>query len=343
MLGTLSDFLEHSTALMRNLPVQRSMKSVSSPNTEVRIIASGLEFPEGPVALPDGSVLVTEIAVGTLVRVSPDVSIARVTHIGGGPNGAAIGPDGAVYVCNNGGSFSFRRQNDLLVFGLVAPPTYTGGSIDRVDLTTGVVTTLYRTCGDRPLRGPNDLVFDETGGFWFTDHGIRTERSSDRSGVFYAQTDGSSITEKIFPLDSPNGIALSPDGSRLYVAETQVARIWYWDLDGPGMIAANADSEFHPGKLLYGAPGYALFDSMKVDGDGWVCQATLIDGGVTQISPDGQTVETLPLSDPMITNLCFGGPSHRTAFITCSGTGHLIAVDWPRAGGRLAFPGTVRS
>jgi gluconolactonase len=317
------------------------MSSVSSPTTEVRIIAAGLEFPEGPVALADGSVLVTEIAAGTLARVSPDGTIARIAHLGGGPNGAAIGPDGAVYVCNNGGSFSFHRQDGLLVFGLEAPPAYSGGRIDRVDLSTREVTTLYRACGDRPLRGPNDLVFDETGGFWFTDHGIRTERTSDRTGVFYARHDGSSITEKIFPLDSPNGIALSPDGSRLYVAETQVGRIWYWDLEGPGRIAASADGAFHPGKLLYGAPAYALFDSMKVDGEGWVCQATLIEGGITPIAPDGQTVETLPLSDPMITNFCFGGPANRTAFITCSGTEHLIAVDWPRAGGRLAFLGTV--
>lgn len=63
----------------------------------------------------------------------------------------------------------------------------------------------------------------------------------------------------------------------------------------------------------------------------------LIEGGVTQISPDGQTVEMLPLSDPIITNLCFGGPDHRTAFITCSGMGYLIAVYWPRPSGRLAF------
>jgi hypothetical protein len=133
---------------------------------------------------------------------------------------------------------------------------------------------------------------------------------------------------------SPMGLA----STRLYVAESQVARIWYWDLDGPGKIAANADGEFHSGKLLYGAPGYTLFDSMAVDGDGWVCQGTLIEGGVIQISPDGRMVDKLPLSDPMITNLCFGGPDHRTALITCSGTGHLIAVDWPRPGGRLAFP-----
>ncbi len=315
-----------------------SSRPVTSPSADVRIVASGLSFPEGPIALPDGSILVTEIASGTLARVSSDGNVERIAHIGGGPNGAAIGPDGAAYVCNNGGSFSFEHHNGLLVFGLVAPPGYSGGSIDRVDLKTGEVTTLYRACGEHPLRGPNDIVFDETGGFWFTDHGIRTERTSDRTGVFYAQPDGSRIEEKIFPLDSPNGIALSPDGSRLYVAETQVGRIWYFDLDGPGRIAGDSDGEFHPGRLLYGAPGYTLFDSMAVDGEGWICQGTLIDGSVLQISPEGDRIETLKLSDPMITNICFGGTDLRTAYITCSGTGHLVAVDWSRPGLRLAFP-----
>lgn len=313
------------------------MPEVHSNDTDLRVIASGLEFPEGPIALQDGSLLVTEIAAGKLTRITPDGKVTRIADLGGGPNGAAIGPDGAAYVCNNGGSFSFERHNDLLVFGLVAPPGYSGGSIDRVDLSSGEVTKLYTQCGDRPLRGPNDIVFDRSGGFWFTDHGIRTERTGDRTGVFYALPDGSRIEEKIFPLDAPNGIALSPDQSRLYVAETQVGRIWYWDLEGPGKIAKNADGEFHPGKLLFGAPGYVLFDSMAVDGDGWVCQATLMEGGIMQISPDGKTIETLSFSDPMITNICFGGDDHRTAFITCSGTGHLVAVDWPRRGGYLSF------
>jgi gluconolactonase len=305
----------------------------------VHVLASGLEFPEGPIWMPDRSVLVTEIAAGVLTRVAPDGDVQRIAELGGGSNGAAIGPDGAAYVCNNGGSFSFHRQRELLVFGLVAPPTYSAGSIDRVDLATGEVTKLYEACGEHPLRGPNDIVFDETGGFWFTDHGIRTERSSDRTAVCYARPDGSHIEEKIFPLDSPNGIALSPDGSRLYVAETQVGRIWAFALDGPGSIAADADGPYHPGRLLCGAPGYRLFDSMAVDGEGWVCQATLIDGGILQVSPDGRRVESIALSDPMITNLCFGGPDLRTAYVTCSGTGHLVAIDWPRPGHRLAFTG----
>lgn len=309
---------------------------ITSPDVEVRPVASGLQFPEGPVWLDDGSLLVTEIAAATLQRISPDGSVAKVADLGGGPNGAAIGPDGAAYVCNNGGSFGFRRDGELLVFDVVAPPSYAGGSIQRVDLDTGEVNTLYTACGEHPLRGPNDIVFDTTGSFWFTDHGIRTERESDRTAVYYAASDGSRIEEKIFPLDSPNGIALSPDSSTLYVTETQVGRIWSFDLDGPGQLASSTGG-YHPGTLLYGAGGYRLFDSMAVDGDGWVCQATLVDGGIVSISPDGDHVETIALSDPLVTNLCFGGDEHGTAFVTCSATGHVVAIDWARPGLPLAY------
>ena len=62
--------------------------------SELREIASGLQFPEGPIAMPDGSLLLVEIKRGTLSRVSPDGKITVVAQTGGGPNGAAIGPDG---------------------------------------------------------------------------------------------------------------------------------------------------------------------------------------------------------------------------------------------------------
>ena len=70
---------------------------------EIREIATGLQFPEGPIALPDGDVLLVEIARGTLSRVRPNGRVEVVTKTGGGPNGAAMGPDGACYICNNGG------------------------------------------------------------------------------------------------------------------------------------------------------------------------------------------------------------------------------------------------
>src|SRR5829696_6974627 len=76
----------------------------NSMRLEGKVVASGLRFPEGPVPLSDGSVLVVEIERGTLTRVLPRGTTEVVAFLGGGPNGAAIGPDGACYVCNNGGS-----------------------------------------------------------------------------------------------------------------------------------------------------------------------------------------------------------------------------------------------
>src|SRR6476659_7983849 len=146
--------------------------------TELTLLADGLQFPEGPVAMPDGSVLVVEIFGPTLSRIAPDGTRTVVAEVPGGPNGAAIGPDGAVYLCNNGGCFTPVPVGDLLLPGPHDPDRYLGGSIQRVDLATGEVTTLYTECDGLPLRAPNDLVFDAHGGMWFTDHGLRLERSS---------------------------------------------------------------------------------------------------------------------------------------------------------------------
>src|SRR5215211_292274 len=135
-------------------------------------MASGLQFPEGPVAMSDGSVVVVEIRRGTVTRVGPDGSVDVVARTGGGPNGAAVGPDGKLYVANNGGSFDWVEAQGLTI---PRQPSgrHEGGRIERVDLDSGDVEVLYTECDGRPLRGPNDLVFDREGGFYVTDHGIR--------------------------------------------------------------------------------------------------------------------------------------------------------------------------
>ena len=183
-------------------------------------VASGLRFPEGPVALPDGSVVLVEMMGRCITRVMPDGTKQTVAKIAGGPNGMALGPDGALYLCNNGGSFSEQTINGLTYPGPFNPSLYIGGRIQRVDLNTGAVTDLYTHCDGHQLRGPNDIVFDRNGGMWFTDHGIRHERVFDLTGIYYAKTDGSMIREVIFPCQAPNGIGLSPDGETLYWAET---------------------------------------------------------------------------------------------------------------------------
>lgn len=316
-------------------------EAAEAAEVEMEVMATGLQFPEGPIALSDGSVLLVEIARGTLTRVDTDATVEVVAELGGGPNGAALGPDGAVYVCNNGG-MQFHTVRGKTYPG-AQPDDYAGGRIERVDLETGEVDVLYTHAGDVELRGPNDLVFDRTGGFWFTDHGKFRERDQDRTGVFYAKADGSSITEMIFPLEGPNGIGLSPNEDEVYVAETPTGRVWAYELSAPGELLGERRDKPDGGRLLSGRNGYFYFDSLAIDGDGNVCVATIIDGGITVLSPSGEAPRFVPMPDRITTNICFGGPDMRTAYVTLSSTGQLVKTQWDRPGLQLNYQQSVPS
>ncbi|HWW78539.1 MAG TPA: SMP-30/gluconolactonase/LRE family protein [Steroidobacteraceae bacterium] len=298
-----------------------------------RVLAKGLKFPEGPVVMPDGSVLVVEIQGQRLMRVLPNGDLKVAAHLGGGPNGAALGPDGRCYVCNNGG-FSWRTDD-----GFTRPTgesaDYTGGCIQRVNLADGKVETLYTRCDGVPLHGPNDIVFDAHGGFWFTDFGKKFADRLLLGGLYYARTDGSFIRRAAFPFMTPNGIGLSPDGKTLYAAETETSRLWSYPVLGPGELQLQPFPSPNGGQLVHGLPGYQRFDSLALEESGNICVATLVRGGISVFSPDGKLIEFHEAPEGYCTNICFGGPERRTAYITLSGYGQLFEAEWPRPGLRL--------
>jgi gluconolactonase len=297
------------------------------------VVAEGLEFPEGPVCLPDGSILVVEVKGGTIARVDPTSgTVERIARTGGGPNGAALGADGRLYVCNNGG-FQWREMGGLTIPGH-QPVDYIGGRIQVVDIASGKVEDLYTECNGNPLRGPNDLVLDDHGGFYFSDLGKSRERDSDSGVLYYARCDGSSIEEVVFPMVTPNGVGLSPSGDKLYVAESVTSRIWGYTIGSPGKVTGTPMSREC---LLYTLVDLRFVDSLAVEESGNVCVATLLTPGITVIAPDGELVEFVefPDTDPLITNICFGGPDMLTAYVTSAGRGLLYELQWPRPGLRL--------
>ena len=299
-------------------------------------LASGLEFPEGPIAMDDGSVLLTEIARQTLSRVTPDGRVEVVAETGGGPNGAALGPDGRVWITNNGG-FEWDRSGGRLLPGGQARD-YTSGSIQRVDIETGAVETVYTECDGVPLKGPNDIVFDSAGGFWFSDLGKNREYDRDLGALYYATTDGGHISRAVFPIPGgANGVGLAPGDTHVYIAETPTGRLFGWAIAEPGVLVQDrAAAGFHA--FIANAGGYTLFDSLAVEESGRVCVATIGPGGVTVIDPDTGAVEHVAVGDdPLTTNICFGGPDMQTAYITLSTTGRLISCRWPRPGLRLNY------
>jgi gluconolactonase len=304
--------------------------------TKLQEITAGLRFPEGPVAMADGSVLLVEIERATLTRITPDGSKTIVADLRGGPNGAAIGPDGKCYICNNGG---FKWVEDAFCLRpVLQADDYSGGRIERVDIDTGQTELLYTETENGPLRGPNDLVFDAYGGFYFTDYGKSRARDRDWGGVYYARADGSLIREIVHPMLTPNGIGLSPDGTCLYVAETDAARLWSWEIVAPGEIRKAPWPSLHGGTLVVGVGGQQRFDSLAVDSAGYVCIGTnMFNRGITVVSPDRHEVRHIPLPDYFPTNICFGGRDLRTAFVTFSGQGKLVAFEWERPGLRLNY------
>jgi gluconolactonase len=310
---------------------------VVSLSLPYRVVCDGLRFPEGPLELPGGDILVTEIFSGRLTRVTQSGEKSTFAATGGGPNGAAIGPDGAIYVTQNGGiewSGGFNTSRFPWYKAGDEPSKPMEGCIQRV-APDGQVTVLYRDCDGEPLKAPNDLVFDADGNFYFTDLGKTRARSRDRTGLYYASPDGRAIREVVFPAESPNGCALSPDGKTLYYGETATGRVWACELSGPGQMARR-----HCLGNVPGAPpsNAASCDSMCVDAEGSVCQATIANGGITVIPTDGREMWHVPTGDYLTTNCCFGGPDLRTLYVTISTRGELLAFDnWPVAGHRLHF------
>jgi gluconolactonase len=142
-----------------------------------RVLATGLRFPEAPVWMEDGSVILVEIERQCITRVTANGTVSVIATPGGGPNGLAIGPDGALYCCNNGGFMWQQQQGYLRPVGPAAD--YVTGRIERIDPNTGDVRVLYDRCGDHKLLGPNDIVFDHQGGFYFTDLGKARARDRD--------------------------------------------------------------------------------------------------------------------------------------------------------------------
>ena len=283
----------------------------------IEVVAEGLAFPEGPVVMSDGSVIVVEI-VGSRVTRCWKGRKETVCEIGGGPNGAAIGPDGGLYVCNNGG-MSVEQMASLHGPGHE-------GRIERVDLSTGRVERVYEACDGIPLQGPNDMVFDADGGMWFTDLGKAHSGIRTASGLFSARPDGSSITAIDRHAVSFNGVGLSPDGSTVYVADTHQARLYRYarkaEAQRPSWVAT--------------APGHVAFDSLAVTAAGNVCVATLRHGGITTVTPAGSTSHK-PFADRYCTNIAFGGEDMRDAYITLSTRGQLVKTRWDEPGLRLNY------
>ena len=243
---------------------------------EGEIVASGLAFPEGPV-WRDGELLFTEIAAGVVSRWTAS-GVEPFARTGGGPNGAAVGPDGALYVTQNGG----LTTDDRVTAGIMRI-----GASGDVDLVLTSVAGLT-------LEGPNDLAFGPDGRLWFTDpRGAADPARNDRPGrVFAADVatgDGELVVE-VGPV-FPNGIAFLADGTLVWT-ESFTRRVLAL-VDGRSEVVIELPERHAPDGLCVGA------DARLYVASTFAHCVSVVDGG--------QIAERLLCGDGMVTNCCFGG------------------------------------
>ena len=266
------------------------------------VYASGLRAPDGPAFDRAGALFVTELGGAVVQRIAPDGAVTPFVRTGGRPNGLAFHRSGDLYVAEAGLGAVFR-----------VPP---GGR-----------PYMFADAGDEAFRSPNDLVFDSEGGLYLTDPVAGSLVPDGR--VYYIAPEGD-VRLFVDGLRFPNGVALTPDGSRLVVAETRTGAIHEFVLDGPGRFAARrVRVELEHGAESGGPDGLAFTE------DGCLFVAVARHGVVCVIDPADGVAERIPAGGSFPTNLAFGGSERRTLFITEVETGTVRCVETARRGAPL--------
>jgi sugar lactone lactonase YvrE len=213
--------------------------------------ATGLGFPEGPVALPDGRIAFVDL-LHQKIRTFGRDGVRELCSVSGSPNGMRLGPDGALYVANNGGLAPDKGR-------LARPEPQITGRIQRISLDGTVSDLAVDLPGERPWR-PNDLVFSAQGDIVFTDPqnwealDDPAETGPYLGGQLLLSRPSGEVRLLAKMTGFPNGLVFHPDGALLVglTAEHRIVRFdWHGDSVGPAATWIQFDSGFAPDGMAF--------------------------------------------------------------------------------------------
>ena len=285
---------------MQNLAIaieKDAMNSIVATGAVVEAIASGFYFTEGPVwDAANDCLTFSDIPADVIHRWRADDGASAFKAPSGKSNGLTFDRDGRLLICEHAGRRVSRLEKD------------------------GSTTTIAAHYQGRRLNSPNDIVVKSDGFIYFTDppyglnpvFGVAESAELDFAGIYRVAPDGGDIVAVAADC-TPNGLAFSPDETRLYVADTEENHVLVYDVDAAGMLSAP--------RLFARIGGSPAPDGLKVDRIGNVVVSG--GGGVWVFDPSGTRLGIIPVPE-LPSNLAWGGADRSALYITARSSVYRI-------------------
>ncbi|MGB6300255.1 MAG: SMP-30/gluconolactonase/LRE family protein [Rivularia sp. (in: cyanobacteria)] len=270
--------------------------NIVDDNTKVEKLFSGLKFTEGSVWHPDGFLLFSDIPADTLYKWTTNDKLTIFRRPAGNPNGNTLDRENRLITAQHNRKLT-RTEKD------------------------GKITVLAERYKDKLLNSPNDVVVKSDGSIYFTDppYGIKKEEEELGFYGIYRWEENGNLTLLNKEMIRPNGIAFSPDETKLYVSDSEKLHIQVFDVKADGTLSKGRVFAELPGPTDKGVP-----DGMKVDSKGNIyCTGS---GGVWIFSPTGELLDKINVPEKA-TNLAWGNQEYKTLYITAGNSVYRIPLN----------------
>lgn len=277
---------ELTSEAIKHTEMPPGLQQILADDTQVEKVAGNFEFTEGPLWHPDGFLLFSDIPANTIYKWSAKDRVEVFRQPSGNANGNTFDRQGRLMTAEHSNRRVSRTEKD------------------------GTIVTLASEYQGKRLNSPNDLVVKSDGSIYFTDppYGIKSEeRELDFFGVYRLDTNGT-LTLLVSDFVRPNGIAFSPDETKLYVNDSEAGHIRVFDIQPDGTLANGRIFAEQKDENLQGVP-----DGMKVDVEGNVYSTG--PGGVWVFSPSGNLLGIIKVPE-VPANLAWGDRDYKTLYIT---------------------------